>query len=77
MKLSTNMGEKEKFSSKLSTQNIRDLKSWAKESKLPISTILDEAVSDYLNRVRVRPTFIKAAEEVIAENNELLRLLAK
>ena len=66
-----------KFSSKLEEKVLADLKAFAGESKQSISSVLNEAVSQYLERARVRPVFVETSKRVIEENAELLRELAK
>jgi len=70
------MNNKEKFSSKLSKANIEALKTLSKESSRHISSLLDEAVSEYLKRVGVRQTFKDASKEIIEEHSALLKRLA-
>ena len=67
----------EKFSSKMDRKTLRELRSYAKRSRKPISAILGEAVSEYLAKERVRPIFRDAAAEVLDEHDELLERLAK
>ena len=67
----------EKFSSKMSKKVLRDLRAYAEQSKIPISSVLDQAVADYLARIKVRPAFFVAAAEVMDEHDELLKRLAK
>jgi len=71
------MDTKIKFSSKLEKRLLDQLKNYSKTSKKNISVVLNEAVAEYLKRVRLRPAFIDASEEVIKENKELLKVLAK
>ena len=68
---------KVKFSSKIEASTLRELRSYAKDSKLSIADILSEAVAQHLHLVRVRPAFRAAVEESIAENAELYERLAK
>lgn len=71
------MSKKVKFSSKMDEDVLTDLRSYAKESQKNISVVFTEAVSQYLARIRVRPAFVDAAEDVMNQNEELLRNLAK
>lgn len=68
---------KVKFSSKIDESTLKKLRSYAKQSNRNISDVLSEAVSDYLDRVSVRPAFRNAADRVLQDNNELLKRLAK
>lgn len=56
---------------------LEQLKEFARISDRSISKIVNEAISDYLKRVQVRPVFLDAMDEVISENEELLKRLAK
>lgn len=71
------MDSTEKFSSVMSKKLLRELRTHAAESKKAISTLLDEAVSEYLNRVRVRSIFMSSADSVLDRHSELLKRLAK
>ena len=67
----------QKFSSKLGEKTLKDLRAFAAEVQRPVAAILDEAVSDYLGKVRVREVFLSAASEVMEEHAALLKMLAK
>ena len=67
----------EKFSSKMDAKILNELRSFAKQSRKPISALLSEAVSEYLERVKVRPVFRDAITEVMDEHDDLLKRLAK
>ena len=66
-----------KFSSKIESSVLKELRSFAQESKRSISDLLTEAVSSHLQDIRVRPAFRKAMTEVLEENDELLKRLAR
>ena len=66
-----------KFSSKIEKKILEELRNYASESKKNISVVLNEAVAEYLAKVRVRPTFISASSAVMDEHEELLEKLAK
>lgn len=66
-----------KFSTQVDQEVLEQLKEFARLSDKSISKIVNEAISDYLKRAQVRPAFLTAMEEVIAENEELLQRLAK
>ena len=53
------------------------LRDYAQSSNRAISQIVSEAVAEYLSRVEVRPAFRQAVDEVIRENEELLKELAR
>lgn len=67
----------EKFSTKVNKQVLKKLRAYAKQSNQKISLVVSEALAEYLRRTQVRPAFRQAAREVIAENSELLKELAK
>lgn len=66
-----------KISSKVEESAWNDLKQLAQESHRNISGLLNEAISDYVRRHRVRPDVLKHLNDSIAENEELGHLLAK
>lgn len=66
-----------KLSTQIDDKVLKDLKAYAKSEDKKISSIITLAVSDYLNRVKIRPDFHKSMEQVIKENSELLKRLAK
>ena len=55
----------------------QDFKKLSDETHQSISGMLTEALRDYLKRKRIRPEFLKHAEESIEENQKLGELLAK
>jgi hypothetical protein len=71
------MTSKTKFATKIDEPVLKDLRIYAKESKLNIADIVTAALSQYLQSVRVRPAFKSAADQIISENEELLKILAK
>lgn len=71
------MGTAKKFSSKMDEKILEDLRSFAKEQEMDISAVLTEAVSDLLNKKRIRPAFKKATDEAFIEFDEALKDLAK
>ena len=66
-----------KFATQIDPVVARDLRRFAEESDRSISKIVSEAVSEYLQRHRLRPKFHSALEEVLADHDELLNRLAK
>ena len=66
-----------KFATQIDESVLEKLKHYAMESDRSISRIVTEAVAEYLERMRVRPVFRSAMNEVIDENKELLEQLAK
>jgi len=71
------MDTSEKFSTKMNAAVLERLRDYAESSDRSISQIVSEAVAEYLNRVEVRPSFRRAVEEVVRENEELLKELAQ
>lgn len=66
-----------KFATQIDESVLKDLKSYVKQSDRSISKVVSEAVREYLQRAQVRPAFQSAMDEVIEDNAELLRRLAK
>jgi len=66
-----------KFATQIDKQVLADLKKFVKETDRSISGVVTEAVAEYLQKVRIRPLFRSAMDEVLQENDELLRRLAK
>ena len=71
------MDTSEKFSTKMNAAVLERLRDYAHSSDRSISQIVSEAVAEYLSRVEVRPAFRQAVDEVLHENEELLRELAR
>jgi len=66
-----------KISSKVDADTWEELKELARESHQNVSGLLTEAISDYIQRRRVRPVVLKHLEDSMTENEELGKLLAK
>lgn len=71
------MGKRVKFATQIDDQVLNELREYVNASGKRISSVVSEAVAEYLDRIRVRPAFREAADEVIADNEELLSRLAK
>ena len=71
------MAKAVKFASQIDEKVLKQLKLFVKEEDRSISSVLTEAVQEYLDRSRVRPAFKSAVEESIKANSELLKRLAK
>lgn len=54
-----------------------DLRAKTAESDRSISSLVSEALAEYLAKVSVRPACRKAMDEVLANHGELLKRLAK
>ena len=66
-----------KISSKVESAVWEELKELAKESHQNVSGLLTEAISDYLQRRRIRPAVLDHLSDSMNENDELGQLLAK
>ena len=66
-----------KFSSKMDSEVLRDLKAHAEQEGRTLSSVLSIAVAEYLERAALRPAFREAAAEVIDDHAELLERLAR
>ena len=66
-----------KISSKVDAETWEELKELARESHQNVSGLLTEAISEYIQRKRVRPVVLKHLEDSMAENEALGKLLAK
>jgi len=66
-----------KFATQIDERVLKDLKAFADQADRSISGVVTEAVEEYLQRLRLRPAFRKAMDEVLREHSELLQRLAK
>lgn len=66
-----------KFATQLDEKVLKDLKSFVEQTDRSISSVVNEAVAEYLTRAKVRPAFRSAMDEVLDEHAELLKRLAK
>jgi len=66
-----------KFATQVDLSVLKELRSYAKAEDKNISKLVTEALSDYLKKIKVRPAFRNAMDEVLSENEELLKRLAK
>jgi hypothetical protein len=66
-----------KFATQIDEKVLKDLKAHAKLEGKSISKIVTQAVHEYINKVKIRPAFRSAMNEVISDNDELLKRLAK
>ena len=66
-----------KISSRVEKQVWEELRQLAKESHQNVSGLLTEAISDYLQRRRIRPAVLDHLSDSMNENDELGQLLAK
>jgi len=66
-----------KFATQIDEQVFIDLKKYIEETDNSISKVVSKAISEFLEKERVRPMFRSAMDEVLNENEELLKRLAK
>lgn len=66
-----------KFSGQMEAHLKSDLEAFAKQSGQKLSKIYNDMAETYLRSRRVRPEVMRAADEFIRENRELLNRLAK
>lgn len=66
-----------KFATQIDSEVLRSLKLFAKTADKSISRVVSDAVAEYINKYQVRPAFKSAMDEVLSENEELLKRLAK
>ena len=66
-----------KFATQVDEKVLDELRAVAKETDTSLSRLVTEALAEYLQRVRVRPAFRAAMDEVVDEHAELLRRLAR
>lgn len=66
-----------KFSTLIDEKVLSQLKQYSEENGKNISWVVNEAVSEYLQRTRVRPVVRKAMDEVLRDHADLFRRLAK
>jgi hypothetical protein len=67
----------QKFSSQMEREVLAEVRRYARESNRRLSEVLTEAARAHLDRIRIRPAFRKAAEEVLDEIKALLKRLAE
>ena len=66
-----------KFATQIDEKVLKDLKSYVNETDRSISSVVNEAVAEYLQRSKLRPAFRSAMDEILDEHEELLTRLAK
>jgi hypothetical protein len=66
-----------KFSSKMDSVVLEDLRAHAARQGRTLSAVLNEAAGEYLERAATRPAFRKAADEILDQHAELLERLAR
>lgn len=66
-----------KFATQIDQTVLDDLKAYVETADRSISSVVSEAIAEYLERVKVRPAFRSAMDETLFEHAELLERLAK
>ena len=66
-----------KFATQIDEKTLKQLKKFSKETGRSISSVVNEAVEEYLSKSQLRQVFRESMEEVVSDNAELLRRLAK
>ena len=66
-----------KFATQIDEEVLDELRCYAKTTGRSISSVVSEAVEEYLKRASVRPAFRDAMSEVLEDHAELLERLAK
>lgn len=66
-----------KFATQIDEKVLEELRLYAAESERSLSKIVNDALVEYLQKVRVRKVFLDSMDEVLDENEELLKRLAK
>ena len=66
-----------KFATQVDEKVLKELRAVAKETDKSISKLVTEALAAHIQRVRVRPAFRSAMDEVLDEHDELLGRLAR
>lgn len=66
-----------KFATQMDEKVLKDLKTYVNEADRSISSVVTEAVSEYLQRSKLRPAFRNAMDEILDDHQELLKRLAK
>jgi predicted transcriptional regulator len=66
-----------KFATQIDEAVLKDLKAFVRATDRSISSVVTEAVAEYLHRSKMRPAFRNAMDEVLSDHEELLKRLAK
>jgi hypothetical protein len=66
-----------KFATQIDEKVLKDLKSYVHQADRSISSVVNEAVAEYLQRSKLRPAFRNAMDEILNDHQELLKRLAK
>jgi len=66
-----------KFATQIDEHTLEELRVYAKSAGRSISSVVTEAVGEYLKKTSVRPAFRNAMDEVLTDHADLLNRLAK
>lgn len=66
-----------KFATQLDEKTLAELRAYAKSTGRSISSVVNEAVGEYLGRSQLRPAFRAAMNEILDDHADLLSRLAK
>lgn len=66
-----------KFATQIDEKVFKDLKTYVVQTDRSISSVVSDAIAEYITKAQVRPAFRKAMDEVLDEHAELLQRLAK
>jgi hypothetical protein len=66
-----------KFATQIDEKVLKDLKAYVSQTDRSISSVVTQAVAEYIHRARLRPAFQNAMDEVLNDHAELLERLAK
>ncbi len=75
--MNTLLVKPKKFATQIDEDVLKDLKVYAKKTERSLSSIVSEAVKEYIAKAQVRPAFRSAMDEVLDEHSELLKRLAR
>ncbi len=75
--MNTRLMKPTKFATQIDEKTLQELRSYAKSTGRSISSVVNEAVGDYLNKSRLRPAFREALDEVLDDHEALLERLAR
>jgi len=67
----------QKFATQVDEEVLRELRAAAKETGQTISRLVQDALVEHLRRIRVRPAFRSAIDEVLSDHAEVLDRLAR
>lgn len=71
------MMKPKKFATQIDEKVLKDLKGYAAKTDRSISSVVSDAVAEYIAKAQLRPAFRKAMDEVLDDHAELLQRLAK